>query len=1075
MGRGYATLRRASASDVHRAARPVTDPASDLSAALQAALEPQYRLEGELGRGGMGVVYQAVDRTLERRVAIKVAHPELTATAAIAQRFLAEARTLARIRHPNIVAVHQAGRVNDLHYYVMDEVPGESLRQLLNREGALPIERARAIVEDLAAALDAAGRAGFVHRDVKPENVLLERATGRALLADFGIARPSDGHVEGSTTGQGVVVGTPAYMSPEQAAGEPVDPRSDLYGLGVVAYEMLAGHPPFVGPNRVIVSRHLSERPQPLGRVRPDVPRPFAAAVMRALAKAPGDRWKNGDEMRRALTDSRPARPPLRALVRAVAALAAVAAVALWAGLTRRGGLPAGVDPRRSMLLLPFENLQRDRSLAWLEDGSVSMLGLNLAQWTDLTVVEHDRLHDLLARQGLVPGDPIGLEMARRMAREAGVWTVVRGEFSWAGDTLRLVARVYDVDSGERVDVARVDGRPGEDVRPLFDALAARLLDLSGAPPDAAGPGLAATTTHSLGAFRHYLAGMDQLNRWNLPAASEAFHQAVAADTTFALAYYRLAQVRGWVGTMRDTAARGALNRATRFSGGLPEPQRIAIAAYQAFLDLDMVTARALYQRLLARDRNDREAWNGLGESWFHDTAANRSLASTQAYRALRRALAIDPVYAVPYAHLTDLLRMASDPRPEVELLAADSLQARESHRSIYPPGRPDAIARARAQWVTDARTWVLAQPAARLAHGALLDAYLRAGDLDGALAEVDRFRTVAGREYPEYPFERASVDFAAGRVDQAAADLAAALDTAKAAELIQADGRAAIVRAVAAAANVFAYKGDAERARRVIALTRMVSARFDSTLGRGWDPPPDLAGRRMLGDLYAAFGGPVTSLRELWAAAAAASRRPGEQPRDVVAASGGSAAVGLLTASGSDTSAVAELRLLLGADLPPEVEALIALARHDSAAARRLLARGGERPRPAGSIRFPFAGFAPVVAAQVQYALGDYAATLRALEEFDSREFSVRQFDMRWGMLPRARLLRGLAYERLGRADPASGEYQAVLAQWGGADPQLHPLLGQAERGLLRLGNTREHLAALGYRLPASDHSACR
>jgi serine/threonine protein kinase len=148
----------------------LSHPPDDLFAALQAALHPQYRVERELGRGGMGIVYEATDRTLERRVAIKVAHPELVDRQAIAQRFLAEARMLARIRHPNIVAVHQAGRVNNLLYYVMDHVPGESLRQLLNREGALPIDRARAIVQDLADALDAAGRAGFVHRDVKPEN-----------------------------------------------------------------------------------------------------------------------------------------------------------------------------------------------------------------------------------------------------------------------------------------------------------------------------------------------------------------------------------------------------------------------------------------------------------------------------------------------------------------------------------------------------------------------------------------------------------------------------------------------------------------------------------------------------------------------------------------------------------------------------------------------------------------------------------------------------------------------------------------------------------------------------------------
>ena len=162
---------------------------ADLFAALQRALEPQYRLERELGRGGMGVVFLATDTALDRRVAIKVVHPELAAHPSIVRRFLAEARTIAKVRHPSIVAVHSAGTADGLLYYVMDEVAGESLRQRLAREGRLPVADVTRIVADLAAALDAAGRAGVVHRDVKPENVLLEEGSGRAMLADFGIAR----------------------------------------------------------------------------------------------------------------------------------------------------------------------------------------------------------------------------------------------------------------------------------------------------------------------------------------------------------------------------------------------------------------------------------------------------------------------------------------------------------------------------------------------------------------------------------------------------------------------------------------------------------------------------------------------------------------------------------------------------------------------------------------------------------------------------------------------------------------------------------------------------------------------
>ena len=253
----------------------VSDTTVDLFAALQTALGPHYRLERELGRGGMGVVFLATDTTLDRRVAIKVVHPELASHDSITRRFLAEARTIARLRHPNIVAVHAAGSAEGLLYYVMDEVAGESLRQRLLREGPLLARpRLPASSADLAGALDAAGRAGR-GAPGREAGERADRGDERAarLLADFGIARAVAAEASGSSTGQGVAVGTPVYMSPEQAAGEEIDTRSDLYALGIVAYEMLSGHPPFQGPHRVVVSKHIAERPAPIERVRPETPR----------------------------------------------------------------------------------------------------------------------------------------------------------------------------------------------------------------------------------------------------------------------------------------------------------------------------------------------------------------------------------------------------------------------------------------------------------------------------------------------------------------------------------------------------------------------------------------------------------------------------------------------------------------------------------------------------------------------------------------------------------------------------------------------------------------------------------
>ena len=253
-------------------------------------------------------------------------------------------------------------------------------------------------------------------------------------------------------------------------------------------------------------------------------------------------------------------------------------------GVARRStGPPTGVNPRHSILVLPFDNQRDDRTVDWLREGSVSMLGLNLSQWNDLTVVDHERLHDLLAKHRLHPGDDIGLEMARRLAREAGVWTVVLGDFAQAGDSLHLTARVYDVASGNRVDVARVDDRTGADVRPLFDQLAAKLLDLSGAPNEVQ-IGLARSTTASLEAYRAYLTGVEQLNRWDLAGAERDLQRAIQLDTTFGLAYYKLALTRGWLVGIGDSTADAAIVRATAYSGNLPAHDRTVINAYRAFL-----------------------------------------------------------------------------------------------------------------------------------------------------------------------------------------------------------------------------------------------------------------------------------------------------------------------------------------------------------------------------------------------------------------------------------------------------------------------------------------------------------
>lgn len=267
------------------------------------AVGDQYLIEQEIGRGGMAVVYRAMDLRLNRPVAIKVLPPDLAFNADVRTRFIREAQTAAQLSHPNIVPIYSVDDkdAGALTYFVMAFVDGESLGVRLAREGAWPVDKTVRVLRDVADALAYAHARGVVHRDIKPDNILIDRASGRPLVTDFGIARAAASDTRLTVTG--VAVGTPAYMSPEQALGErEIDGRSDLYSLAVVGYHMLVGDTPFKAANTpAMLVKHVSERPRPVRERRPDVPAYLAVAIDRALSKRPDDRWSDAAEFRDAL------------------------------------------------------------------------------------------------------------------------------------------------------------------------------------------------------------------------------------------------------------------------------------------------------------------------------------------------------------------------------------------------------------------------------------------------------------------------------------------------------------------------------------------------------------------------------------------------------------------------------------------------------------------------------------------------------------------------------------------------------------------------------------------------------
>ncbi|MEX2181491.1 MAG: protein kinase [Gemmatimonadaceae bacterium] len=290
--------------------RDVSD--DPLFARCVAAVAGLYEIEAEIGRGGMAVVYRARDTRLRRRVALKVLPPELAYREEVRTRFLREAEMAARLSHPHIVPIHSVDEANGLVYFAMGLVEGESLAARLHREPRPPVPEVRRILREVADALDYAHQQGVVHRDIKPDNILLERSSGRALVTDFGIARAAEG--DQRLTATGIAVGTPSYMSPEQAMGErEVDGRADLYSLGIVGYQMLAGELPFQATNTpAMLMKHLSERPRPLAQVRDDLPQNLVLAIETALEKGRDQRWSDAALFRAALADDAPLPAPRR-------------------------------------------------------------------------------------------------------------------------------------------------------------------------------------------------------------------------------------------------------------------------------------------------------------------------------------------------------------------------------------------------------------------------------------------------------------------------------------------------------------------------------------------------------------------------------------------------------------------------------------------------------------------------------------------------------------------------------------------------------------------------------------------
>src|SRR5918992_924503 len=419
----------------------------DLRQDVQEIVGGTYELQRELGGGGMSRLFLATDRSLRRPVVIKVLPPERT-SAISAIRFQREIELAAQLQHPHILPVHAAGAREGLLYYVMPFVPGESLRHRLLRERRLPVSDALRIVREVADALAYAHHLGVIHRDIKPENVLL--AQGHALLADFGIAR-ARAHVRSGSGGHepltdsGFAMGTPGYMAPEQVAGDRgVDGRADVYALGVVAYEMLAGAPPFTGPTaQAVITAHLTQTPPEVRWVREDVSRPVANAIRTALEKDPELRFRTAAEFRDALdeVDGQTATTRHGVIARVLGRV--VVSARRLRGIRRGADRPrvvATVVSPTTVAVFPFA-VRGSPRLSYLGDGMVDLLSARLDGAGELRSADPRAVLAMVEQQNARALDPA---RSRRIAERLGAGQFVLGSLLEAGGRLQVTASLYD-------------------------------------------------------------------------------------------------------------------------------------------------------------------------------------------------------------------------------------------------------------------------------------------------------------------------------------------------------------------------------------------------------------------------------------------------------------------------------------------------------------------------------------------------------------------------------------------------------------------------------------------------------
>jgi len=971
--------------------------------ALQDALGPAYQLGRELGGGGMSRVFVARDVTLQRDVVVKVLAPELAQELSV-ERFAREIALAAALQHANIVPLLAAGATSEgLPYYLMPYVDGESLRHRVDTQGRLAPAEVLQILNDVLRALAWAHARGVVHRDIKPDNVML--AGGAALVTDFGIAKAmssarQDDERTGTLTRVGTSIGTPIYMAPEQGAGDPnADHRADLYALGAMTYELLTGTPPFGDrPPHALLMAHLTETPVPVNTRQPEVPAQLAALVMQCLEKDPDNRPASADAMIEQLsqgsaapaTAERVATPKRRRSMGLVAGGVAVLA-AVVGGYFWQNARATAADDSALLAVMPFT--VRDVPLQPWREGLVDVLSRNLDGVTALRIASPSA--SIAQSSGRADS-----ESAATLAQKLGATLVLFGDLSQIGaDSVHLRAALYDVRSAKTRADFDVKGS-AQRIDALSDSLALRVLRELGASGALAGGRLPSIGTSSVAALKSFVEGQRHYRAGHVDSARAAFTAAVQADTTFALAWRGIAATFIRLGRETDPEAQQALDRAIRFKQGLSprdslllrgDSLRLAVAR-RAPLPGDAISpvpeAEALFRTLDEATRrypDDAELWLERADAGFHFGGLT-GLVEQPVEQQFARAVALDSMLLVPHYHGLELALRSGD-------LAKASSYAKQLVR-LSPPTAAD--------------------------YYALMAAVL-AGDGTGYPDAARRITDTLDARYAA-----AALQFLAPTPDSVGAL------TAFGAHLrdvmlpaTRADTATALQTVLSYAAMV---RGKYQDAVKLLPPTLPVRLDLVELGALPYDSVARDLPRIVLGD-------PDAAVRATWILAARRDTVLLRALADSLVRRDAERARALSTGAGAGTAAAQVMR-------EPVARAGLLLARGDSAAALRTLL--GTTIKQCGGV--PCSAF---VTASLLVAAGRDADAARLLDRWLPLIWTSVHF-------PRIQLLRAQIAERLGDDALAAELSRRVVLRWRESDPAVRSVVDSARALAQRAGRGR-------------------